>query len=133
LIDLADLRRFCTVTAVSTFLVAVLVGGARLVLTQPAVRTTPLALELACAVVMIFVGVITLRARRALGGPLTRQRARGAAFGGFAGLVVCFVLIGIALTSKTAHGYATVWAICITGFLCLFPYLGLRKVLSSTK
>lgn len=133
MIDLADIRRFCTITAVSSFIVAVILGAGRLALTQPTVRTTPLALELACAVILIFVGVITLRARKALGSNLTRSRARGAAFGGFAGLLVCFVLLGIALNTNTAHGYATIFSIVITAFVCILPATGLRQVLSSKR
>lgn len=128
-----DFRASSLLIAVLDFAGAAGLAGGRIVLTRPDVHMAPFAMEVACAGVALFLGLMLLRARAEFGRQYQRRYAVNAAFGALASIGVCVSVFGVSLYFDDAHGFGTVTAISLTVVLCLVSYSICRKTFSSKK
>jgi hypothetical protein len=132
-VSTTDFRASSLLMAVLDFAGAAGLAGGRIVLTQPDVHMAPFAMEVACAGVALFLGLMLLRARAEIGGQLQWRYTVNAGFGALAAFGVCVSVFGVSLYFPDARGSATVLAISLAVVLCLATYFVCRKSLKSTR
>jgi hypothetical protein len=122
-----DFRASSLLMAVLDFAVAAGLAGGRIVLTQPDVHMAPFAMEVACAGVALFLGLMLLRARAEVGRPLQRRYTVNASFGALAAFGVCVSVFGVSLYFADARTVATTVAVSLTAVLCVANYFLCRR------